>query len=306
MPDFRETGVVVIATYRRPQRLALTLDSIAAQTVGSRLSIVVVDNDPAGSARSASARSDIEVRYVHEPLPGIAAARNAGLREARRSNEDFILFIDDDEIASPAWAAELISTSLRLNADIVCGPVLADYPAGTPPWIRRGRFFDRPRRETGLLTGYVPATNNTLVRRSLLAGAGWPQFDEAFSMSGGSDSDFFVRLSPYVPRIAWSDEGIVREGVEINRLSLKWILRRKIRLGNVSARIMLRHSSRPRVFARGLKSLMKGCRLTVSDLLMRRQLTNISLEELGRGVGHIGSALEINIREYQRRKENRR
>ena len=71
---------IIIPTYRRPELLAATLASCLAQRgiEGERVEIVVVDNDPAQSARGtvdlAAARSGAAalLRYVAEPRPGIS------------------------------------------------------------------------------------------------------------------------------------------------------------------------------------------------------------------------------------------
>src|SRR5215213_9640016 len=86
--------VVAMATYRRPACLSRILPELVRQTssyVGSA-SILVVDNDPDESARDAViAWADQGVRYVHEPKPGIAAARNKALAEA--GDAELLLFV---------------------------------------------------------------------------------------------------------------------------------------------------------------------------------------------------------------------
>ena len=70
--------------------------------------MLVVDNDPAASARSACTGFHPAVRYVHEPRPGIAAARSRALREA--GEHDVLVFIDDDERPSAGWLRSLLDT----------------------------------------------------------------------------------------------------------------------------------------------------------------------------------------------------
>ena len=54
----------------------------AAGEVGQDTSVLVVDNDPEAGARETCTGYHPAVRYVHEPRPGIAAARSRALREA--------------------------------------------------------------------------------------------------------------------------------------------------------------------------------------------------------------------------------
>ena len=69
--------------------------------------VIVIDNDPGGSAREIVAgymdAAPFVVRYLHEPRRGIAFARNAALDAAQESGAKWIAFIDDDdEIAALA------------------------------------------------------------------------------------------------------------------------------------------------------------------------------------------------------------
>ncbi|GAB7103684.1 hypothetical protein JCM4814A_19980 [Streptomyces phaeofaciens JCM 4814] len=96
---------VVIATRERADRLAHALDSMLAQDHPD-FEIVVVDNAPVTDAtRELVERKYAErVRYVTEPVPGLAMAHNKGIEAARG---EVIAFTDDDVIADPRWLTAL-------------------------------------------------------------------------------------------------------------------------------------------------------------------------------------------------------
>ncbi|MEV6616073.1 glycosyltransferase [Streptomyces sp. NPDC051051] len=96
---------VVIATRERADRLAHALDSMLAQDHPD-FEIVVVDNAPVtGATRDLVGHEHAErVRYVTEPVPGLAVAHNTGLAAARG---DVVAFTDDDVVADPRWLTEL-------------------------------------------------------------------------------------------------------------------------------------------------------------------------------------------------------
>src|ERR1700735_5323985 len=78
---------VVIPSYRRPADLQRTIASVLAQEgVAAAYEILVVDNDPDGSAAPAVAamiaHGAAPIRYVREPRPGISHARNTGIAHA--------------------------------------------------------------------------------------------------------------------------------------------------------------------------------------------------------------------------------
>ncbi|MBJ9734201.1 glycosyltransferase family 2 protein, partial [Burkholderia cenocepacia] len=99
---------VVVPTYRRPDLLERCLDALCAQVFDpTTYEIVVVDDDPAGSARAVvdacRARvTDVPViRYMTAPdTQGPAGARNVGWRSAGGA---LIAFTDDDTIPDPTW-----------------------------------------------------------------------------------------------------------------------------------------------------------------------------------------------------------
>ncbi|MFB6843827.1 glycosyltransferase [Streptomyces sp. NPDC056373] len=96
---------VVVATRERAGQLARALDSLLAQD-HPRFEIVVVDNAPVTSeTRELVERKYAErVRYVSEPVPGLAAAHNAGLDAV---GGEVVAFTDDDVVADPRWLTEL-------------------------------------------------------------------------------------------------------------------------------------------------------------------------------------------------------
>lgn len=96
---------VVVATRERADQLARALDSLLAQDHPD-FEIVVVDNAPStGETRELVERKYGErVRYVCEPVPGLAVAHNRGLAAVRN---EVVAFTDDDVVADPRWLTEL-------------------------------------------------------------------------------------------------------------------------------------------------------------------------------------------------------
>ena len=81
-PRGEASVVIAVLTYCRAHDLAELLPELLDQaaTVSRSIEILVVDNDPHGGARDqvaavAASNSFVPVRYVHEPIPGIAAGR---------------------------------------------------------------------------------------------------------------------------------------------------------------------------------------------------------------------------------------
>jgi succinoglycan biosynthesis protein ExoM len=234
------TVTVCICTYRRPSQLAELLSRLAGQDGPAGFTeVIVVDNDAAASARSvvAAARSQdlpFLLHYDVQPEKNIALTRN---RTIAMATGRWIAFIDDDELPSPRWLANLLQTVSEHNAEGVMGPVIPVLPESAPGWIQRGRFYDRQRFSTGTV---VPRdqfrTSNALCAADVLRRIEGP-FNPAYGLTGGSDAHLFNQLANLGARFVWCDEAEVEELVGDKRLRLRWLLMRRFRGGNDFARL---------------------------------------------------------------------
>jgi glycosyltransferase involved in cell wall biosynthesis len=227
--------VVAVLTYRRPRDLAELLPLLQAQVAscdhapaGVRAGVLVVDNDPAGSAADVVAGLGLaSVRYVHEPVPGIAAARNRALDEAAGAR--LLLFIDDDERPVDGWLGLLLAAHARAGGCGVAGPVVSRFAVPLDPWVEAGAFFRRRRMPTGSAIG-VAATNNLLLDLAAVRRAGL-RFDTSLGLVGGSDTLFTRALVAAAGPLTWCDEAIVTDVVPAGRCTRRWVVRRQLRSG---------------------------------------------------------------------------
>jgi succinoglycan biosynthesis protein ExoM len=198
-----------------------------------QVEVIVVDNDPAGSARSVVQRSQLfpEVCYVHEKRQGIAQARNAAIEA---TSADWIAFVDDDETVHSQWLVNLMNTALRYQAQIVGGPVVPQFASGVAHWFSAGGFLVRPRYTTGSVPRHI-VTASVLIRRSVLDRIG--VFAERYGLTGGEDVEFFGRAETAGFRIVWSDEAIAYEYVGAERGNLRYLLRRQFQSAAIATRI---------------------------------------------------------------------
>lgn len=219
---------VGICTFKRPELVGRLLRELIRQESGDRftVSVVVVDNDAAGSARQVveefGRTSGIPTRYVSEPQSNIAIARN---RVVENATGDYLAFIDDDEFPVPQWLKVMLETCERYQVSGVLGPVLPHFETEPPRWLTRGGFYDRPRPATGTAMEWRKSrTGNVLLRRSILQHASRP-FDPAYG-EGGEDLDFFRRMNAFGHRFVWCDEGIAYETVPPHRWTRGFLLHR--------------------------------------------------------------------------------
>jgi len=227
---------VAIPTRMRVASLARLLNSVADQTrpPATQIEVVVIDNDPSGSAASVveSARlNGMEgLRYVIEPVPGVALVRNRALELARG---DALAFIDDDEIPARDWILRLATAMREHRADAVFGPVVSEYPMTAGAWIRRLQVFDRKRHPTGFRVGIRDMrTGNVMLSLAWLR-AQQPMlaFDHRLGLTGGEDVLFFAEALDRGLRAVWCDEAVVTESIPESRANVRYVLRRSFQLG---------------------------------------------------------------------------
>ena len=108
---------VVVATRERPERLARCLEALVRMPY-PRLEVIVVDNAPRTTHTEHLVRDRYadSVTYVREPRPGVANARNRGLREA---GGRIVAFTDDDVVADREWPAAL-AEGFTVREDVGC------------------------------------------------------------------------------------------------------------------------------------------------------------------------------------------
>lgn len=226
---------ICLCTYKRAQLLD-TLDSIEAQQLpdGVTLSLSIADNDAAGSGGAIvdafKKQSRIPIHYEVQPEKNISVARNTTVRNA---SGDWLVFIDDDEIAQPDWIAQLLDCAARFDADVVLGSVQIDYPEHSPQWIVDGDLFKKHTAPTGTQVT-VGSTCNALVRRSRLPHPSAP-FDLQYGITGGGDTHFFNRIHKGGGKIVTCREAVVSETVEDNRLNTDYLKRKATRIGETYA-----------------------------------------------------------------------
>lgn len=238
-----------LCTFRRPH-VTETLKSIAAARIPAdcTLRVHVVDNDDTPSAQSAvealSRELALEIHYHHVPGANISIARNGGLEVA---TGDWVAFLDDDERVEDTWLTALMARAQETGADAVFGHAKADYGPDAPDWIVAGDFHSQyaaPRGDT-VETGH---TCNALLR---WGDAPWrrERFEIERGRSGGEDTEFFFRLRRMGARYAIADDSIATEDVPKARLSLKWLMQRRFRIGQSYAAVALSLPARIRLFA---------------------------------------------------------
>lgn len=225
---------IIIPTFRREAYLTPLFQALVTQINPQPhpAEVVLVDNSPEGSAAGV-ARPDF-VRYVHEPHPGVARARNRGVAEARGSH---VIFLDDDELPAPGWLAAF-AVAAEKGADACFGAVEPEFECDPPAALRQPleRLFSRrlpvaSGTDVSRLRAYL-GSGNSMFARALLSRME-PPFDISFD-SGGEDVWLFRKLvDDYGVTLTWCPEALVHEIVPVPRATMDFLRRRRFSDGQL-------------------------------------------------------------------------
>ena len=232
--------VVTLPTFRRPQQLLATLDSLAKQKTARSFAVIVMENDDEGNEGKRAALPLFEsdamtglVIVAHER--GNCSAYNAGWHTAllRFPNFTRLLVIDDDELADPLWLETMCTAAERLGVDIVGGPQVPVFAEPAHQVWATHPVFAPPYDVTGPV-GALYSSGNLLVSRNVLLAMGPPFLDLRFNFMGGGDSDFLSRSAQKGFKLGWCAEAKLFETVPARRTEADWIRARGLRNGVIS------------------------------------------------------------------------
>lgn len=218
---------VALCTRDRPEGVRRCLESLQEQSY-PHVTVLVVDNAPTDDSVRRLVEAGqfrIAVHYVEEPTPGLSYARNTAVEQCET---ELIAFIDDDEVACPYWATEIVRGFMENPAvDCVTGVVTpSDLKMPAQQLFERygghskGRGFQASTfdgREMGKLEPLFPLPPfgvgaNMAFRVSVIHELGG--FDVALGAGtaslGGEDTDILSRILLDGRSIAYRPSALVR------------------------------------------------------------------------------------------------
>ena len=232
--------VVTIPTYKRPEHVLRTLQSVVAQTTKQRFAVILIENDAEGlqgvtatKALFASGQMVGTLIIAHER--GNCNAYNAGWHIALLLYPNFkdLIVIDDDEIADPDWLERMCAARRSYGVDIVGGPQVPVFEKPAQKRLANHPVFSAPYKVSGPVD-LLYSSGNLLVSRAVLDAMPFPYFDLKFNFVGGGDADLMNRATKKGFKLAWCNEAPVYETVPSRRTQADWIRARALRNGAIS------------------------------------------------------------------------
>ncbi len=305
----RSIGIVVcIPTFRRPQHLRLTLESLMRQQTTRRFAIVVVENEAtsregANVAAAFLQSGNLPGICIVEPRQGNCYAINAAFETALANfaSASHFLMIDDDEIASVDWLERMVDAADTTGADLVGGPVLPRFSDATLARLEHHPAFCPAYRKSGPVP-VIYGCGNCLISRAVFERLDDPSFDLRFNFLGGGDTDFFTRCRRAGMSFHWAADAIITETVPDSRTRSSWLALRGLRIGAINYRVELKAARtvwlRGRLLAKMLAlfplSLYRAARLYV----MQRQAI-IAMHPIAVATGGALAAIGVEPQPYK-------
>jgi glycosyltransferase involved in cell wall biosynthesis len=305
----RSIGIVVcIPSFRRPQHLRLTLESLAAQRTDRRFAVVIVENDAMGCESVPVAMEFLQAgRFpglcVIEPSQGNCHAINAAFETALETfpAAAHFLMIDDDEIASRDWLETMVHAAEATGADLVGGPVQPNFDDPMKRGLRRHPAF-RPAYDTSGPVPVIYGCGNCLITRAVFTALGDPAFDVRFNFLGGGDTDFFVRCRQAGMKFHWAAEAVITETVPPNRTNPGWLALRGLRIGAINYHIEVKAARTPWARVKLLAKMLAMLPLSLlraGALVLTEQEALIALHPMTVAAGSALAAVGIEPQPYK-------
>lgn len=301
--------VVTIPTYKRPEQLKLTLQSLVNQTSDIKFAVIVMDNhedaEGADAAKSFMSSHGLDGIIILAHDRGNCHAYNAGWKTALSEfkNFQYLAVIDDDEAADPCWLEELVKAAKIYNADIVGGPQLQQFEADAEDIWKRHPVFLPHYEETGSVP-ILYSSGNVLISRHVLDHMPSPHLDPLFNFIGGGDSDFYSRCKLEGFTFAWCNTAPVLEDVPSQRATFKWVNARSLRNGSISSIINTKRSgSRFKTLAKSLL-LLTASPIRSIKLAIEKKSVIIGLYHIQVAIGRLLAEIGV-VNEQYRNPENK-
>ncbi len=177
---------VVVPTCNRSDTLAITLNSIMANTVLPD-EIIIVDQGANNTGVFISDRSS-NIKYIKDRGKGVARARNIGWKNAIG---DIIAFTDDDALVDREWIKNILITFklTNFNPGVIGGKIIPTFEEKNDDWnISEERKYILPYYDQGdaielYSQGCMPPGVNYSTTKELLEKANG--FNEMLGVNNG-------------------------------------------------------------------------------------------------------------------------
>jgi glycosyltransferase involved in cell wall biosynthesis len=187
---------LIVSTRNRATQLGRCLDAITQLRSTVQWELIVVDNassdDTAEVVRKFSDLRSVHVHYVHQPLPGLSNARNAGFQRSRGS---VVAFTDDDCYVREDYLERIVEAFRDRDLGYVTGRILLHDPSDFPATINESLVPQEIPARSYIYAGMVKGANMAFRRQVLVEIGGFDPIFGSGAFFAADDCDAAARAS---------------------------------------------------------------------------------------------------------------
>ena len=189
---------VIMPAYRAAETIAMSVQSVQAQSLSDWELVIVDDGSPDDTAQIAAslARTDERIRVVRQSNQGPSAARNHGVRHAR---SDVLSFLDADDFWAPERLAGMLET-------------LVSHPS-VGVLFSRTRFVDSDTLTPGTLTPFIRqlSARDIMAENAVCSTSNIVCRKRVFEQTGGFSEDLhYAEDQDWLLRVALAGQWQIR------------------------------------------------------------------------------------------------
>ena len=239
---------IVICAYNRDKYIRQVIQKIEEQTCDKKLfELVIVNNNSSDNTDAICRefeqnRGDLQYQYVIEKKPGLSNARNCGIVTAKG---DSIVFIDDDALAEPEFAANIIKHfDNNPDVDAMGGKILPLFPDNKEPeWLSPYLYGLVAKIDHGdkvkVYTNKYPAGCNMAFRKHIFDEIGMFNPDIIWR---NDDKYIFLQIKKFNKKVLYVPDAVVHHIIDAFRLEEKFLDKIIFSIGS-SERVRLQNES---------------------------------------------------------------
>lgn len=262
---------IIICTYNREKYIGQLLNSLAQNDYPvTDYEIILVDNNCTDNTHTicqqfAEEHSDITFRYVIEPVQGLSAARNKGIKEAKG---DIIIYVDDDALVDSNYIrtyAEHFSS--RPDTMAAGGPIEPLYETEEPSWMSPYtkalltawmNYGDKIRQYPN---GRYPGGGNVAYRKSVFDKVGFFNTElgrKGTALLASEEKDIFDKMHQLGMKILYLPTPVLHHIIPQTKLEEPYFNRLTLQIGE-SERIRTLAISKTKYISRLASEFIKWC-----------------------------------------------
>lgn len=282
----------------RPRSLDNLLSQISDQVGDRAVDLLVVDNDPEGSAEFVC-RPFLYKHgwmYTREGRPGVSHVRNRIL-DAFREFHDALIMVDDDQELDNGWLDAYLAGVQKWPHQILSGSVQYVFPDSSPEDYVASWYSTKRAGAEGTEVSSTGA-GNVALPWPVWEASGFPRFDPTFGLIGGEDTDFFKRITEQGWVIRRLRSAQVNELVPEQRATREFVRKRTIRQGEIRGAMAHIQGRSFQAVIGGVARVVVGAMQWLSPIGWGRSRCRKCESRILTGIGYIKGSIGTRSRVY--------